>query len=276
MPIAAVLLAAAFVALSPSAHAARAGVMRAATPASRVARGMAVVPAGRYRPLYAPVGSAPVRVRAFALDRTPVTRGRFLAFVSTHPEWRAGSVPRERADAGYLADWTGPLDAGRGDELRRPVTSVSWFAARAYCAASGRRLPTLDEWELAALASPVRRDASGDPAHRRRLAALYAARRPGAPGVVGRDAADVHGVHDLHGLVWELTLDFNPGVVAAAARTGGGRHPHAHRLSCASAAIGAADPTDYPAFARSANRAGLTARSTVGGTGFRCAADLPA
>jgi len=47
----------------------------------------------------------------------------------------------------------------------------------------------------------------------------------------------------------------------------------ARHLYCASSALGATDPTDYPAFARSAVRAGLTARSTVSGLGFRCAAN---
>jgi hypothetical protein len=46
----------------------------------------------------------------------------------------------------------------------------------------------------------------------------------------------------------------------------------AHRVGCASAALGAADPTDYPAFLRAAVRAGLTPRTTLGALGFRCAA----
>ena len=38
------------------------------------------------------------------------------------------------ADAHYLADWPGATDAGSPAARRRPVTQVSWFAARAYCA----------------------------------------------------------------------------------------------------------------------------------------------
>ena len=43
-----------------------------------------------------------------------------------------------------------------------PSTQVSWFAARAYCASLGKRLPTVDEWEYAAAASERRTDATDD------------------------------------------------------------------------------------------------------------------
>jgi hypothetical protein len=44
-----------------------------------------------------------------------------------------------------------------------------------------------------------------------------------------------------------------------------------HDLSCASAAIGASDPGDYPAFLRHALRSGLTRQSSTSTLGFRCA-----
>jgi formylglycine-generating enzyme required for sulfatase activity len=190
-------------------------------------------------------------------------------------------VPASLAEPGYLADWPAAGSAGSTADLERPVTSVSWFAARAYCAALGKRLPTVDEWELAAAASETSRDATSDLAYRRRLAALYAARRPGPPPAVGRTIGNVYGVHDLHGLVWEWTSDFNatvsehPAHAAHAAHAAGSPDHAGHPLYCASSAIGATDPTDYPAFARAAVRGGLTARSTVSGVGFRCAAAQP-
>ncbi len=151
---------------------------------------------------------------------------------------------------------------------------------KAYCAAADRRLPTVDEWEYAATASEttseMRRSASADRAFRRRLLALYAARKPERPPVVGSTFTNAFGVTDLHGVVWEWTLDFNSVVVGDDSRAAGsGQDARDHHLFCASAAIGASDPANYPAFVRFAVRAGLTARSTVGGVGFRCAADLP-
>jgi formylglycine-generating enzyme len=239
------------------------------------AGGMVRIPAGAYRRLHAGPGAGMQRVGAFALDRRAVTRGSFLAFVRRHPGWRRGAVPAALADASYLADWAGALDAGGGDNLERPVTGVSWYAANAYCVAQGKRLPTLDEWEYAAAASETRRDASDDPAFRRRLLALYAARRSTRIPVVGTGAPNVYGVHDLHGAVSEWTRDAGPRT-AHDANDAPARHGHAatalHPVGCASAAIGAVDPADYPAFLRSALRAGLTARTTLGALGFRCAA----
>jgi formylglycine-generating enzyme required for sulfatase activity len=237
------------------------------TDAARAA--MIAIPAGRYLPLYGRPGDAAVRVAGFRLDRDAVTRGDFLAFVREHPEWRRDSVRPLRADrAGYLAGWRAPLDVGAPAELRRPVTRVSWFAARAYCAARGKRLPTVDEWEYAAAASESRRDASRDPAFVQRLVALYATRGTRA-GTVDEGERNAYGVRGLHGLVWEWTADFNSVLVSDDSREVGGRD---HDMFCASAAIGATDPTNYAAFLRYAMRAGLAGRSTLESLGFRCAA----
>ena len=55
---------------------------------------MARIPGGTYRPLYAPLGGAQIRVAPFALDRQSVTRGEYLAFVVSHPAWRRDSIRR--------------------------------------------------------------------------------------------------------------------------------------------------------------------------------------
>lgn len=236
---------------------------------------MARIPGGSYRPLYVARGDAHVRVAPFALDREPVTRAQFLAFVQRFPAWRRDVVRPLFAQRGYLADWPSAANAGGPADLQRPVVNVSWFAAKAFCAAQGKRLPTVDEWELAAAASETRADATRDSDFRRRLLSLYSARSATLPNAVGRGFTNVYGVRDLHGLVWEWTLDFNAVVVADDSRaSGSGQDARDHRLFCASAAIGASDPSDYAAFLRYAMRAALTARSTVSGVGFRCAADL--
>ena len=233
---------------------------------------MAVVPAGHYRPLYAAPGAERVAVAAFRLDRDPVTTGEFVAFVERHPEWRRDRVRRVYADASYLADWSGVTNAGSLEARRRPATQVSWFAARAYCESLGKRLPTVDEWEYVASASERRTDARSDPAFRSRLLALYAG--------VGRQTAaasfvNVYGVRAMHGVVWEWTLDFNSVVLDDDSRaTGGGADARDRHLYCASAALGSTDPSDYPAFLRTAVRAGLGARSTTSNVGFRCAAEV--
>jgi sulfatase modifying factor 1 len=259
--------------VSPSrAHAAA----RVAAPARRAATAsaMARIPAGSYRPLFATSTSSLVHVAAFDIDREPVTREQYLRFVRANPRWARGVVPPSFAEGHYLAEWPSATNAGNATDLRRPVTSVSWFAAKVYCAAQGKRLPTVDEWELAAASISARRGSNARD-DRRTLLALYAARKPGVPDTIGVTAPNAYGVRDLHGVVWEWTLDFNPAAAADDSHASQGHHhDHEHHLFCASAAIGATDATDYPAFARYAMRAGLTTRSTVAGVGFRCASSI--
>lgn len=227
---------------------------------------MARIPSGSYRPLYAIAGGAPTRVAAFSLDREPVTRGDYLAFVRANPAWRRATVRRELAGRGYLANWRGDLDAGNALDLTRPVTAVSRFAANAYCESLGKRLPTVNEWEYAAAASETRADATADPRFVSRLLDLYA-RRPGGDSLpaAGSGFRNVYGVRDLHGGAWEWTAESREHATV---------HPgsHEHLPSCASAAVGATDQTNYPAFLRHAFRAALQSQSTVPTLGFRCAA----
>lgn len=231
---------------------------------------MARIPGGSYLPQFAH-GHGSVRVGSFALDRLPVTRGEYLAFVAAHPAWRRDRVSRAVAGDGYLASWPSATSAGSARELRLPATGVSWRAARAYCAWRGKRLPTTDEWEYAALASEHSRDASRDPAFTARLLRLYTSR---AARPVGSTFRNVYGVWDLHGLVWEWTLDFDEGTAAHASH---GAHAGAGRgraLSCAAGSLDATDPANYPAFLRYGFRSALTGRTTTEGLGFRCAQDL--
>jgi formylglycine-generating enzyme required for sulfatase activity len=231
--------------------------------AARVAlAGMAWLPAGSYRPLHTTAGAERARVEAFWLDRDAVTRAEYLSFVRLHPEWRRSRATADLAEASYLADWSGDLDGGTSERLAEPVTGVSWFAANAYCVARGKRLPTTDEWEYAAAASETRRDATTDPAFRRRLVALSQLR--------GRTFRNVYGVSGLHGVIWEWTAE-RPGEHHMMH----GDADHAddiHDASCAAAALGASDATNYAAFLRDAFRAGLTPTTANGHLGFRCAA----
>jgi formylglycine-generating enzyme len=239
--------------------------LAAAVPGGEMAR----IPGGTYTPLFVN-GEPEVRVAAFALDRYPVTRGEYLAFVRANAAWRRDQASRGLAGSGYLASWPAPLSAGSVRDGQRPVTEISWFAARAYCGWRGKRLPSTDEWEYAARASETTRDASRDPAFVARLLALYT--RPRADAVVGSTFRSVYGVWDLHGLVWEWTADYNSLLVSDDSRATGGRD---HQLYCAAGVIGATDVNNYPAFLRYGLRSGLDGRTTTRALGFRCAQDLP-
>ena len=132
----------------------------------RVARtmlrsGMVRIPAGAYRPPFTAPAASSIRVAAFHLDRTVVTRAAFDRFVRAHPDWNRASVDSSLVEPGYLREWASAGHVSRTDDAGRPVTRVSWHAASAYCAAQGKRLPTTAEWEYAATASESARDGSG-------------------------------------------------------------------------------------------------------------------
>jgi len=248
--------------------------------------GMVRIPAGSYRPLYRPTAvpedsarqaatrrAAPrVAVAAFAMDERPVTNAQFLAFVRAHPKWRRSRVDRLFADTAYLRHWASDLALGPDAPPESPVVNVSWFAARAYLAADGRRLPSVDQWEYVAAASETAYDASRDPATLARLREWYARPSPVRLPAVGGTAPNRYGVQDLHGLIWEWTLDFNSALVTGESR---GDASLERALYCGSGAAGATDFEDYAAFMRFAHRSSLEARYCLAGLGFRGVAAVP-
>lgn len=245
----------------------------ASASAAAAAERPAMVPieSGRYVPLYG--DGKPLEVGPFLLDPYPVTNAEFLEFVRAQPRWQRSRVPSLLAGEGYLRHWQGPLELGEGEQAPlpdAPVTHVSWFAARAFCAWRGQRLPTLDEWELVALADATLRNGTQDPAFHQRILDWYAKPRTGRLPAVGSTFRNAYGVYDLHGLVWEWVEDFNSIFVTGESRADGSLD---RQLYCAGAAAGAADVRNYAAFLRYAMRSSLEARYAVGNLGFRCAGD---
>jgi formylglycine-generating enzyme required for sulfatase activity len=81
-----------------------------------------------------------VQVSALLMDRTEVTNGAYQQCVL------AGACPAPTSAASVTRNdyYTNPLYAAF------PVVNVDWPRANAYCTWVGRRLPTADEWEVAA------------------------------------------------------------------------------------------------------------------------------
>jgi formylglycine-generating enzyme required for sulfatase activity len=219
-----------------------------------------------------PAVSVPVQLRPYALRALPVTQAEFLEFVRRHPQWQRGRAPRVYADESYLADWKGPLELPGTDAADRPVTYVSWFAARAYCESEHARLPTWLQWEFAAAADATRSDARSDPDWQRRILAWYERPAGAAPAPVG-GAADVHGIRDLHGLIWEWVEDYNSLLLTEDSRAQG--DPEALRF-CGAGASGILGRNQYAILMRVALLTSLAASDTTGALGFRCARSLPA
>ncbi|MEZ4407302.1 MAG: formylglycine-generating enzyme family protein [Polyangiales bacterium] len=130
--------------------------------ALRCADDMALIPAGAFTTglpdaLRAPADPPRERraVRAFCVDRVEVTLGDWLR---CRAAGACADPPRDatedvagvaRARAAISARCAGSMmDAPRHERL--PMNCVDYTSAQAFCAWRGRRLPTEDEWELAA------------------------------------------------------------------------------------------------------------------------------
>jgi formylglycine-generating enzyme required for sulfatase activity len=238
-------------------------------------QGMVHIPSGSYAPLYRETDSTDVErlrpaprihVPAFYMDERPVTNAEFLEFVRLHPEWRRSEVRSVHADEGYLHHWVADLDLGPAAPPGSPVVNVSWFAAKAWCRANGRQLPTVAQWEYVAAASATRIDASEDSLFLGFLRAWYARPTPAVLPAAGKTFRNAYGIWDLHGVIWEWTLDFNSALVTGESR---GDASLERSLFCGAAAAGASDFRDYAAFMRFAFRSSLQARYTVRSLGFR-------
>jgi formylglycine-generating enzyme len=233
---------------------------------------LAVIPVGTYRPIFRGEKDArEIVLPGFALEIRPVSNGEFLEFVRANPKWQRSRVPRLFADERYLAHWTGDLQLGQA-RAKQPVTHVSWFAAKAFAAWRGRRLPSTAEWEYVAGTGFDERDGQKDAELQRIIARWYAAPTPEMLPDVGHSRPNLLGVQDLHGLVWEWTGDFNSAMVTGDARGDSGLE---RRLFCGAGSLGAKDNGNYPAFMRFGMRSSLKAAYTVHNLGFRCAKDLP-
>lgn len=229
--------------------------------------GMVKINGGAYAPLYSKL-AGPRQVGDFFLDECQVTNRDFLSFVTGHPEWRRSRIGRNLADTKYLSHWRDDLDPGGDAVLDAPVTNVSWFAAKAYCAALGKRLPTQDEWEFVALADATRPDASKDPKFIGKLLEWYSKPTSGDLPSAATAESNHYGVRGLHGVVWEWVGDFNSTMVVGDSR---GDNSIERKLFCGGASLLASDVGNYAAFMRYAFRSSLQGTYCVNSLGFRAA-----
>jgi formylglycine-generating enzyme required for sulfatase activity len=192
-----------------------------------------------------------VTVKAFAIDRTEVTRGDYAQCVAAHRCKPVAALAAVAAGGGAAAE----------DAAKLPVTGVDWNDAQAYCRFAGGRLPTESEWEKAARGTDGREYPWGDDADCARAnwgnfegEGPCAGKNPGRPVEVGRYAggASPYGVLDLGGNVWEWVADkYDEDPKRRVVRGG----------SCCSFFVGP----------RAANRNAWAPEHRDGDLGFRCA-----
>ena len=159
-----------------------------------------------------------VTVASFYLDKNLVTNADFQLFVDANPHWQFGRISSDLDNGNYLKHWqrldpAGP-DSSRAPDpakLKHPVTNVNWYAASAYCAWAGKRLPSEAEWELAA------RSGSGEQFPWPALFA-WGSQPPdktrvnfggnlGTTSPVGSYPANAFGLTDMAGNVWQFLAD---------------------------------------------------------------------
>ncbi len=229
---------------------------------------MVEVKGGEFIPLYGTKTEVPVK--DFRMDVYPVTNAEFLKFVEENPRWRKSQVKKLFADDNYLRNWKNDLTLADDMLPNSPVTNVSWFAAKNYCECQGKRLPTVDEWEYVAMANETSPDARTEKSYNQFILSWY--ETPNTyKKTIGNTFENYWGVHDLHGLVWEWTSDFNSVMIGGESRqdsTGD------NNLFCGAAAVGATDLMNYAAFMRYAFRGSVKAKYSIKNLGFRCVQDI--
>lgn len=106
---------------------------------------VAFIPAGTYTVANEQMGVREVTIPSLAMDRTEVTNRSYRICYEqgecTLPQ-RLDSATR----SGYFFDPAFDF---------YPVVNIDWESASRYCAWAGKRLPTLDEWEVAASVAPI-------------------------------------------------------------------------------------------------------------------------
>jgi len=229
---------------------------------------MVSIKGGSYIPLYGR-DSLKVTITDFQMDVYPVTNEAFLEFVKKKPKWQRSKIKKIFADDNYLAGWETDTTLGKNQSLKAPISSVSWFVANDYCECQEKRLPTIDEWEYAAMANKTMPDARTLETYNQYILSWY--EKPKTfNNEIGSTFKNYWGVYDLHGLVWEWTLDFNSVLVSGESRKDVDNDSN---LFCGSAAIGATDLMNYAAFMRYAIRGSVKAKYAMKNLGFRCVKD---
>jgi len=145
-----------------------------------------------------------VELRAFAIDRLPVTNAGFAEFlnaIGTHNKSGERMYDFDDGDARIHqreSQWT--ADAGYANH---PAVEPTWAGARDYCAWRDKRLPTEAEWEKAARGTDGRKYPWGNAvpdASRARFGARFNETAPVDAFAAGTSP---YGVFGMSGNVWE-------------------------------------------------------------------------
>lgn len=231
---------------------------------------MIEIPGGNYVPFFGQDSLQEVHVSSFLMDQTLVTNQDYLNFLKANPQWTRSQIKGLYADANYLKNWKSDFEIPEGISPDAPVSNVSWYAAKAYAASLGKRLPTVDEWEYVGVANLTVPNAANDPEFTNQILASYkTGDRYRIPVKSGQP--NYYGIYDMYGSVWEWTSDFNSVMMTGESRNNNIKNEN---LFCAGASLTATDLKNYAAFIRFAMRGSVKANYCINNLGFRCVQDL--
>lgn len=189
-----------------------------------------------------------VTVGPFFMDITEVTNEAYKQFVDAAgykapPQWKDGTFPP--------------------DKERFPVTGVTWHDAVAYAQWAGKRLPTEQEWELAARGTDGRLYPWGAKWDTKMANAAGASR---GLREVGQGGTSPFGLYDMSGNAWEWTA-------SEAKAYPGGQDPKSKlQLKVIRGGYFGSTASDATAVKRA--YWGATGEADYGNTTIRCAKDI--
>jgi formylglycine-generating enzyme len=244
------------------------------------ASSMVEIKGGEYKPLYLSKDSQKEIIKDFQLDKTPVTNYDYWQFVKKNPQWKKQKISSLLTENQYLHHWISINNDQESQEvnwqptandLNKPVTNISWFAAQAYCQSQNKRLPKVAEWEYVAAASETHINGKDEPNYNQRILNWYSKPNTQSLSEVASTSKNYWGVYDMHGLIWEWTEDFNSTLINGESRNDSVLDT---ALYCGAGSSGSIDPSDYAAFMRFGFRSSLQAKFTINNLGFRCASSV--